>query len=77
MVTSRPEQDIEDSFGTLHPDLIDEGKEASNKDIMKYLELLMELKFKGTMKILEIKYNRSWRSARRDHTFTYDLFDCS
>ena len=46
VITSRPEPDIEENFEALHPDLIDVGKAVSNKDILKYLELQMESKFK-------------------------------
>ena len=46
VVTSRPEQDIEENFGALHLDSIDVGEATSNKDIMKYLKLQMESKFK-------------------------------
>ncbi|KAG6914576.1 hypothetical protein DXG01_016470, partial [Tephrocybe rancida] len=47
MVTSRLERDIENVFRTFDPHAIDVGKVTANQDIIKYLELQMELKLKS------------------------------
>jgi hypothetical protein len=45
LVTSRPERDISDIFAALDPHPIDVG-EANTKDIVEYLKLQMESKFR-------------------------------
>ncbi|KDR66819.1 hypothetical protein GALMADRAFT_80503, partial [Galerina marginata CBS 339.88] len=63
MVTSRPERDIEEGFGTIDPHAIDVANATANQDIIKYLEHQMELKLKG--------YNENTRTeikcSLRDH----------
>jgi hypothetical protein len=77
VVTSRPEPDIRENFGVLHPDSIDVGEATSNEDIMKYLKLQMESKFK--------KYDEDTRNkieaglaqrAEGSYVYPYHLFNC-
>jgi hypothetical protein len=77
VVTSRPEPDIKENFGVLHPDSIDVGEATSNEDIMKYLKLQMESKFK--------KYDEDTRNeiesglakrAEGSYVYPYHLYNC-
>jgi hypothetical protein len=77
VITSRPESDIRENFGVLHPDSIDVGEVTSNKDIMKYLELQMESKFhkydENTRKKLESELAKR---AEGSYVYIYHLFNC-
>ena len=75
MVTSRPERDIEKGFRTF--DSIDIGEATENQDVLKYLELQMESKFKEYNKITRKKIESELREhAEGSYVYSYYLFNC-
>ena len=75
MVTSRPERDIEKGFRTF--DSIDVGKATENQDILKYLELQMESKFKEYNEITRKKIESELgEHAEGSYVYSYYLFNC-
>ena len=75
MITSRPEQDINKVFRMFNS--VDVGKATANRDILKYLELQMESKFKEYNEIVckEIEFRLRER-AEGSYVYPYYLFNC-
>ena len=75
MITSRPEQDIDKVFRMFNS--IDVGKATANQDIVKYLELHMESKFKEYNEIVRKKIESRLRErAEGSYVYIYHLFIC-
>jgi len=75
MITSRPEQDIDKVFRMFNS--IDVGKVTANRDILKYLELQMESKFKEYNEIVRKKIESRLREhAEGSYVYSYHLFIC-
>jgi hypothetical protein len=76
VVTSRPEPDIKEVFWGLDPHPIDVGEATANQDIMKYLKLQMESKFKkydeNTQKEIELELAEH---AEGSYVYPYHLFN--
>jgi hypothetical protein len=74
MITSRPEQDIDKVFRMFNS--IDVGKAIANRDILKYLELHMESKFKEYNEIIQKKIEARLREhAEESYVYFYYLFN--